>query len=92
VVLLRSLVLALTLALALCSAAPAFGQSSLEGYGGQAGAEAGLTGETVSITETRSDGLPFTGLEVAVLAGIALVLVGSGIALRQLSAPRREQS
>jgi hypothetical protein len=32
--------------------------------------------------------LPFTGLDVAVLAAVALALVGTGIALRRLSTPK----
>jgi hypothetical protein len=32
--------------------------------------------------------LPFTGLDVMVLAGVALALVGTGVALRRLSTPK----
>ena len=107
--LLRPLTRVLALALALACASPALGQSSLEGYGGQAGSsEEGLSGSDAggngsgvagassgspsSTGSERGDGLAFTGLEVTVLGGIALVLVGSGIALRRLSAPRHEPS
>lgn len=33
-------------------------------------------------------GLPFTGLDLILLAGIALVITGTGFALQRLSAPR----
>lgn len=33
-------------------------------------------------------GLPFTGLDVIVIAGIALVITGTGFALHRLSEPR----
>ena len=32
--------------------------------------------------------LPFTGLDVMVLAAVALALIGTGVALRRLSAPK----
>ncbi|MSO40414.1 MAG: hypothetical protein EXQ70_00675 [Solirubrobacterales bacterium] len=32
--------------------------------------------------------LPFTGMDLIILAGVALVLTGTGIALRRLSMPR----
>jgi hypothetical protein len=41
-------------------------------------------GSTGSSTGT----LPFTGLDVMVLAAVALALVGTGVALRRLSTPK----
>lgn len=38
--------------------------------------------------DSRVAGLPVTGLDLAALAGVALVLTGTGFALRKLSAPR----
>jgi hypothetical protein len=32
--------------------------------------------------------LPFTGMDLLILAGVALVLTGTGLALRRLSTPR----
>jgi hypothetical protein len=32
--------------------------------------------------------LPFTGLDLLILGGLAMVLLGTGLALRRLSAPR----
>ena len=32
--------------------------------------------------------LPFTGMDLIILAGVALVLTGTGFALRRLSTPR----
>ena len=79
-------------------ASPALAQSSLQGYGGQEGAEQGLSagggqaGTNRSVTTSQGGGLPFTGMELTVLGGIALVLVGSGFALRRLSAPPHRPS
>ncbi len=36
--------------------------------------------------------LAFTGMDLVVLAGVAILLVGTGIALRRLSAPRRHHT
>ena len=38
--------------------------------------------------EARIGGLPFTGIDMIVLGGTALVLTGTGFALHRLSAPR----
>jgi hypothetical protein len=55
------------------------------------------TGTTDAVAATPSSGsngggstgtLPFTGLDVMVLAGVALALVGTGVALRRLSTPK----
>lgn len=32
--------------------------------------------------------LPFTGMDLAMVAGVALIMVAAGVALRRLSAPR----
>jgi hypothetical protein len=47
--------------------------------------------DTASSSASGLDGnigsLPFTGMDVLIIAGVALVLTGTGFALRRLSAP-----
>jgi hypothetical protein len=38
--------------------------------------------------ESQVGGLPFTGIDLILLGGIALVLTGTGFGLHRLSAPR----
>jgi hypothetical protein len=44
--------------------------------------------EVTAVEESSSSSLPFTGLDVGVLAAVALALAGTGLFLRRLSAPR----
>jgi len=80
-------VLALTLALAV----PAFGQSSVEGYndeGGQVASQVQGGDNTPPSTDDGSS-LPFTGLDVSLLAAAGCVLVAAGLGMRRLTrAPR----
>jgi hypothetical protein len=39
-------------------------------------------------TEGPSGSLPFTGMDLAVVAGVAVTMLGAGLALRRLSTPR----
>ena len=39
--------------------------------------------------EKRIGSLPFTGMDLLVVSGVALVLTGTGLALRRFSTPRR---
>jgi hypothetical protein len=55
------------------------------GSGGGAPVAAASTGPTASGSGT----LPFTGMDLAVVAGVALLMIGVGFSLRRLSAPRR---
>lgn len=48
--------------------------------GGAAGSSAGLNSNIGS--------LPFTGMDLIIVAGVAFVLTGTGFALRRLSTPR----
>ena len=51
--------------------------------------EPASTAEAEAVQETSSSSsLPFTGLDVGVLAIVALLLAGTGLLLRRLSAPR----
>jgi hypothetical protein len=97
----RLLVLALALAISLATAAPAFAQSPVGGYGGVAGESeksvGGGNGAAVpSGVELREndggDTLAFTGFELGLLSAIALGLLASGFALWRLSAPSRARN
>jgi hypothetical protein len=84
--------------LALALAAPAFAQpSSQDGYTDQAGqVQAQVdeeSGAPVAVTGSGGGGgggsLPFTGLDVALIAGAGALLVGAGIGMQRLwRAPR----
>lgn len=55
--------------------------------------EPASTVEAEAVAETSSgSSLPFTGLDVGVLAIVALLLAGTGLLLRRLSAPRDTRS
>jgi len=41
--------------------------------------------------DSQIGSLPFTGMDLIILAGVALVLTGTGFALRRLSTPRGPQ-
>ena len=93
----RRLVAILTVVAALALAPAAFAQSTGTGYGGIAGQTAqgskdksGVAANngndgTAATQATSSNGvLAFTGLDLALLAGGGLVLLGSGLALSRL--------
>jgi hypothetical protein len=91
-----SVVLALILCLAIASAASA--QSSVEGYNDQAGqiqAQVEESDEAPTQPVATSGGggggsLPFTGLDIALLAGAGGLLVAAGFGMRRLTrAPGR---
>ena len=76
------------------SAAQYTPQSQVQGTSGTGGPMAN-GGPTASNTtagrptaENGSGSLPFTGMDLAVVAGAALLMIGAGFALRRLSAPR----
>jgi hypothetical protein len=52
-------------------------------------AAAGTATAPKASTEGASGTLPFTGMDLAVVAGIALLMIAAGVALRRLSAPRQ---
>ena len=67
-------------------------QSQVQGTstnGPTSGPTASSTAAAPTATEGASGTLPFTGMDLAVVAGVALLMIGSGLALRRLSAPRR---
>jgi hypothetical protein len=52
------------------------------------GDEGGSTGGSSGGLDSQIGSLPFTGMDLIILAGVALVLTGTGFALRRLSTPR----
>jgi hypothetical protein len=93
-----SLLLAVVLCLALSTVA--FGQSSVQGYNdvaGQVQSQVGGGGDgtspsstspssTTPVSQASSGGsLPFTGLDVALLAGAGGLLVAAGFGMRRLT-------
>lgn len=99
---LRMILSASVLVLVLALAPAAFAQSSsVETYGGQAGEVAGIAasgdegspppgGTPSSGTASSSSALPFTGLDVGLLAGGGLMLLLIGVAMARLTRPERD--
>ena len=77
------------LALFVAMAVPAMAQNGYEGTGGQVQTQVQDTGSATSGTgsgsASGSGSLPFTGLDVALLAGAGLLLAGAGIAMRRVT-------
>ncbi len=87
-----SLVVALALVLAL--ATTAYGQSSIDGYNDQGGqiqstvgqGGGGGGGETSPVSTSDEGGsLPFTGLDLALLAAAGGLLAAAGLGMRRLT-------
>jgi hypothetical protein len=88
-------VFAVIAALMLVLAPVSFGENSSVGtYGGSGGSVAGSvasgsagsgSGATASPTASSSSGLPFTGFDVALLAGGGLLLVLGGFAMARMA-------
>lgn len=58
-------------------------QGDQGGVGGSPGAGGGSGGETASANSGA--GLPFTGVDVALLAGAGALLLGAGVGMRRLA-------
>ena len=87
---LRNITIGLALCMALFVAAPAFGQSSAEnGYSQPAGSVQQQLGNNGSDdhASTKDNGgqLPFTGLDIALVAAAGGVLLAIGFGIRRLS-------
>lgn len=80
----RSATFAAAVFAALLVAAGAFaGGAILQGYGGQGGNISHQVGGTVSAAKPSSGTLPFTGLDLGLVAGGAMLLVLAGFAIRR---------
>jgi hypothetical protein len=90
----KSLVIICLLVGALALPATAVAQSSLNGYSNIAGVSTGGNSPTsgnapTTVVKSSSSGsLPFTGLEVGLVAGGGALLLGAGLALRRIGAQR----
>jgi hypothetical protein len=86
------------LALMAALAAPAFAQSSSDGYSDSAGqvqsqvnsggGDPPASGSSAAVTPVSDDGgstLPFTGLDLALLLGAGGLLVAAGLGMRRLT-------
>ena len=87
---LRNITIGLALCVALFVAAPAFGQSSAEnGYSQPAGSVQQQLGNNGSddhaATKDSGGQLPFTGLDIALVAAAGGVLLAIGFGIRRLS-------
>lgn len=57
--------------------------------GGAPSAGAPVAAASTGPTGEASGTLPFTGMDLAVVAGIALLMIGAGVTLRKLAEPRQ---
>jgi hypothetical protein len=75
------------LALFVALAGPAAAQNGYSGTGGQVQTQVQDTGSATSGSgsDSGSGSLPFTGLDVALLAGAGLLLAGAGFAMRRVT-------
>ncbi len=65
-------------------------QSQVQGTSTNGSAANSSTASPVATaTDGASGALPFTGIDLALVAGVALTMVAAGLGLRRLSAPRR---
>jgi hypothetical protein len=55
------------------------------GVGGSPGAGGGQGGESAGNAANSGSGLPFTGVDVALLAGAGALLLGAGVGMRRLA-------
>jgi hypothetical protein len=84
-----SIVAALALVLAL--ATTAYGQSSIEGYNEQGGqiqstvGQGGGGGGGAPVSADEGGSLPFTGLDIALLAAAGGLLAAAGLGMRRLT-------
>ena len=95
------LVLIVALAFSLALPGASMAQSSIDDptaavYGDDDGTGAAVSGASVAADPADSGSgltgqigsLPFTGMDLIILAGVAMVLTGAGFALRRASMPR----
>lgn len=84
------------LVLAMAFAGPAFGQSTLDAYSDEGGviesqggndpvAGGGGGGGGSAGDDGEGNSLPFTGLDLALIAGSGLLLVGAGVGMRVMT-------
>lgn len=64
------------------------GSSGASGADGASGSAGGTGSAGASGLNANIGSLPFTGMDLLIVAGVAFVLTGTGFALRRLSTPR----
>jgi hypothetical protein len=75
-------------------------QSQVQGTSGSGGPGGPGVGSSPSVAQTPTGGggnsslgsLPFTGMDLGIVAGVALLLTGTGLALHRLSVPPNTRS
>lgn len=77
-----------SLGIILIAALVAVAVASFASAAAAAGGESGSAGEPSGL-RSNIGSLPFTGMDLLILGGLALMLFGTGFLLRKLSAPRR---
>ncbi len=84
----KHIMLVALLLVSLALPAAAFAQDASEGYGQIAGAVSGGDPASGDVQTVSGDQLPFTGLEVGVVALGGALLLGGGLVLRRSHAAR----
>ncbi len=84
----RKLILIVTLVAALAVPSTAFAQDSGDGYSNVAGITSG-NGPSSTVTTTNSS-LPFTGLDLGIVLGAGVLLLGAGLVLRRYTGARQD--
>ncbi|MFN8174376.1 MAG: hypothetical protein U0T02_04835 [Solirubrobacteraceae bacterium] len=84
----RKLTLLTVLLVALAVPSTALGSDAC-GYSNVAGIQSNGSSPTCSVT-TGSGNLPFTGLDLGIVLGAGLLLLGAGLTLRRFSGARRD--
>lgn len=97
----RLALITMVFAIAMLTAVPAYAQKSVgDGYGGLGagavngvskggggGSIAGVTAAVPNQSSVATSSLPFTGLDIGLLAAGGIVLVGVGVGLRRFTRP-----
>jgi len=91
----KTLVVIIALVAAMTLPTAAFAGSSENGYSNVAGVPSGGSGPAAdnaqgpaAVQAADSGSLPFTGLEIGLVAGGGLLLLGAGLTLRKIGAQR----
>lgn len=84
-----TLLVMLVVALAVPPAASAQGSCNANGYSNVAGIQSNGTNPACTVTTASSGNLPFTGLDLGIVLGAGVLLIGSGLLLRRMSGSRQ---
>lgn len=84
-----TLLVMLLVALAVPPAASAQGSCNANGYSNVAGIQPNGTNPACTVTTASSGNLPFTGLDLGIVLGAGVLLLGAGLVLRRVSGSRQ---